>query len=131
MSRTTRERSRGAAATGPAPAYASIWFVSDAARSATRRIFSMRDRTGDPRFLLRKRIERHLTERFPDQWIPLYSMVTFTHMSYSEALELGRIQDGIMEEVMDRDDIESQWDSDAVSRHALQLAADRLQGLNT
>ena len=52
-------------------------------------------------------------------------------MSYSEALELGRIQDGIMEEVMDRDDIESQWDSDSVSRHALQLAADRLQGLNT
>ena len=98
---------------------------------ALRNFIEMRDRTGDPRFLLRKRIERHLTERFPDQWIPLYSMVTFTHMSYSEALELGRIQDGIMEEVMDRDDIESQWDSDAVSRHALQLAADRLQGLNT
>ncbi len=97
---------------------------------ALRNFIEMRDRTGDPRFLLRKRIERLLTERHPDQWIPLYSMVTFTHMSYSHALALGRIQDGIMEEVMAHGDIERQWDSEEVIQHALTLAAERLPQLN-
>ena len=93
---------------------------------ALRNFIEMRDRTGDPRFLLQKRIERRLTDRHPDQWRPLYSMVTFSHLPYSEALALGRIQDGIMQEVMDRPDIEAQWDSHEVEKHALKLAADRL-----
>jgi hypothetical protein len=41
-------------------------------------------------------------------------------------MSIGRIQDGIMEEVMDRDDIEDCWDSDEVAEHALRLAAERL-----
>lgn len=86
----------------------------------------MRDKTGDARFLLRKRIERRLTERFPDHWTPLYSMVTFSHLPYHEALALGAIQDRIMEEVMNREDIETCWDSDEVAQHALSLAAERL-----
>lgn len=93
---------------------------------ALRNFIEMRDKTGDPHFLLRKRIERRLTERFPERWTPLYSMVTFSHLPYHEALALGAIQDGIMEEVMDRADIADCWDSDAVAQHALSLAADRL-----
>ena len=93
---------------------------------ALRNFIEMRDRTGDPRFLLRKRIERRLTDRHPDRWVPLYSMVTFTHLPYAEALELGRVQDGIMEEVMARPDIDTVWDGNEVEQHALQLAAERL-----
>lgn len=93
---------------------------------ALRNFIEMRDRTGDPKFLLRKRIERHITERHPDRWVPLYSMVTFSHMPYAEALAIGRIQDGIMEEVMDRPDIEACWDSEEVIHHALALAEERL-----
>jgi len=93
---------------------------------ALRNFIEMRDSTGDARFLLRKRIERRLTDRFPDRWTPLYSMVTFSHTPYREAMSIGRIQDGIMEEVMDRDDIEDCWDSDEVAEHALRLAAERL-----
>lgn len=93
---------------------------------ALRNFIEMRDKTGDPRFLLRKRIERRLTERFPEQWTPLYSMVTFSHLPYHEALALGAIQDGIMEEVMDRADIGECWDSEEVAEHALSLAAERL-----
>jgi kynurenine 3-monooxygenase len=93
---------------------------------ALRNFVEMRDRTGDPRFLLQKRIERRLTDRHPSIWKPLYSMVTFSHLPYSDALAFGRIQDGIMSEVMDRDDIAEAWDSEAVEHHALQLAAERL-----
>lgn len=93
---------------------------------ALRNFVEMRDRTGDPRFLLQKRIERRLTDRHPDRWIPLYSMVTFSHLPYAEAMKLGRIQDGIMAEVMDRPDIETVWDGEDVERQALQLAAERL-----
>ena len=93
---------------------------------ALRNFIEMRDRTGDPRFLLQKRIERRLTDRHPDRWIPLYSMVTFSHLPYAEALSLGQIQDGIMAEVMDRPDIESVWDGEEVEAHALALAAERL-----
>ncbi len=93
---------------------------------ALRNFIEMRDSTGDPKFLLRKRIERRLTDLHPDKWTPLYSMVTFTHMPYSEAMALGRIQDGIMEEVMDRPDIADCWDSDEVAAHALRLAAERM-----
>ena len=93
---------------------------------ALRNFVEMRDRTGDPRFLLQKRIERRLTDRHPDQWIPLYSMVTFSHLPYAEAMQLGRIQDGIMAEVMDRPDIEAVWDGEDVERQALKLAAERL-----
>ncbi|MCH1583304.1 MAG: FAD-dependent monooxygenase [Flavobacteriales bacterium] len=93
---------------------------------ALRNFIEMRDRTGDPRFLLRKRIERRLTADFPEQWTPLYSMVTFSHLAYRDALALGEIQDGIMEEVMAREDIETCWDSDEVAQHALALAAERM-----
>lgn len=98
---------------------------------ALRNFIEMRDRTGDPRFLLRKRIERRLTDRHPNRWVPLYSMVTFTHLPYAEALELGRIQDGIMEEVMARPDIDTVWDGSEVERHALELAAERLPQSDT
>ena len=98
---------------------------------ALRNFIEMRDRTGDPHFLLRKRIERRLTDRHPDRWVPLYSMVTFTHLPYAEALELGRIQDGIMDEVMARPDIDTVWDGNEVERHALELAAERLPRTDT
>ena len=93
---------------------------------ALRNFIEMRDRTGDPRFLLQKKIERRLSDRHPDRWVPLYSMVTFSHLPYAEALALGQIQDGIMAEVMDRPDIESAWESEEVEAHALALAAERL-----
>ena len=58
-------------------------------------------------------------------------MVTFSHLAYRDALALGEIQDGIMEEVMAREDIETCWDSDEVAQHALTLAAERMPNLAT
>lgn len=60
----------------------------------------MRDHVANPDFLRRKKIEAELQKRFPDQWLPLYSMVTFSHLPYSEALRLGEIQADIMDNVL-------------------------------
>ena len=60
----------------------------------------MRDKVAKPRFLLRKKVEGRISEQYPDKWIPLYSMVTFTDLPYSYALETGQQQDRIMKKVM-------------------------------
>lgn len=61
----------------------------------------MRDRTADPKFLLQKKIEAKLHEKYPGKWIPAYSQVTFSpHIRYSEALKQGQKQEEIMTEVM-------------------------------
>lgn len=71
----------------------------------------MRDLVADEEFLLRKKIEAKLHSLYPDQWIPLYSMVTFNdHIRYSEALATGKRQAEIMDEVMRLPDIEKTWE---------------------
>lgn len=69
----------------------------------------MRDLVADPKFLLRKKIEARLHELYPNRWVPLYTMVTFSNMRYSEALSRGKQQEKIMMEVMNRPGIEQNW----------------------
>lgn len=77
----------------------------------------MRDKTADPKFLLQKKIEARLHEKYPDKWIPAYSQVTFSpHIRYSEALQRGQRQEAIMQEVMKIPDIETRWESEEVER---------------
>jgi kynurenine 3-monooxygenase len=71
----------------------------------------MRDLVGDPKFLLRKKIEAKLNQLFPDKWIPLYTMVTFRDdIRYSQAYSTGQKQKRIMDEVMQRSNIETTWE---------------------
>ncbi|GAB4232840.1 MAG: NAD(P)/FAD-dependent oxidoreductase [Ekhidna sp.] len=67
---------------------------------ALHNFIEMRDHVGDPLFLKRKELEGRLQEKYPEEWIPLYSMVTFSDLPYSEALRLGKIQSKIMKEVL-------------------------------
>jgi kynurenine 3-monooxygenase len=77
----------------------------------------MRDLVADPKFLLRKKIEARFNEKYPEKWIPAYSMVTFSpHIRYSEALSKGQFQDKIMDEVMQIPNIESVWNSEEVEQ---------------
>lgn len=89
---------------------------------AMRNFVEMRDKTGDPEFLLQKKIEAWFSEKHPDKWQPLYSLVTFSHTPYSEALELGRRQDELMEEIMAIPDIENKWKSKEVEEKMIELA---------
>lgn len=88
---------------------------------AMRNFVEMRDLTGQPQFLLRKKIEKHFAEKHPDSWMPLYSMVTFSHIPYAKALAEGRVQDRVMAEVMQMPSIEEKWQSKEVEDKMLQL----------
>jgi len=59
----------------------------------------MRDLVAQPRFQLKKKIEQALQARYPDIFVPKYSMVTFHRVPYAIALERGRVQDRILEEL--------------------------------
>ena len=72
----------------------------------------MREKTADPKFLLQKKIEARLHEKYPDKWIPAYSQVAFSpQIRYSEALQRGKKQEAIMQEVMDLPGIEQIWET--------------------
>ncbi|SMG24127.1 kynurenine 3-monooxygenase [Marivirga sericea] len=70
----------------------------------------MRDLVADEKFLIQKKIEAKLHEKFPEQWIPLYSMVTFSDLRYSEAYRIGKKQQAIMDDVMQEADILENWE---------------------
>ncbi|QYJ68549.1 FAD-dependent oxidoreductase [Flavobacterium litorale] len=86
-----------------------------------RNFMEMSSKTADENFLLKKKIEKRFSEKYPDKWMPLYSMVTFSHRPYSEALALGDWQNNIMNEVMKMDNIEQLWDTKAVENKILEL----------
>jgi kynurenine 3-monooxygenase len=72
----------------------------------------MRDLVADADFLLRKKIEARLHQLYPTRWIPLYSMVTFyDSMPYALALETGKKQKRIMDDVMKTSNISEKWAS--------------------
>ncbi len=73
---------------------------------ALHNFIEMRDHVADPKFLRRKKLEARIQEKYPEDWIPLYSMVTFSDIPYSEALRLGKIQKKIMDEVLSKPDSE-------------------------
>ena len=80
----------------------------------------MRDKTADPKFLLQKKIEAHFSNKHPDKWIPLYSMVTYSpHIRYSTALKEGQKQEVIMQKIMAMPDIDAKWDSEEVENAIL------------
>jgi len=81
---------------------------------ALRNFIEMRDSVADPRFLLRKQIEKKLSAKHPDKWTPLYEMVTFSEMRYSEALSRGKEQDKIMEEILSWEGIAEDWENPEV-----------------
>ena len=76
----------------------------------------MRDKTADKDFLLQKKIEAKFSLKHPDKWIPLYSMVSFSDIRYSDALEIGQKQNLIMEKVMKTPNINTIWESKEIER---------------
>lgn len=58
----------------------------------------MRDRVADDQFLYRKKLEKKMHENYPDDYVPLYTLVTFSHTPYERALRMGELQDQFFEE---------------------------------
>jgi kynurenine 3-monooxygenase len=87
---------------------------------ALRNYIEMRDKTGDPRFLLRKKIEAQMAVHYPGRWLPLYSQVTFSHTPYEQALAAGKRQDDIMESILDRPGLSENWNTPALFEEIIQ-----------
>ncbi len=69
---------------------------------------------GDPGFLLRKRIERRINELFPERYIPLYNLISFTNVSYVDALKRDREQRTVTDRILASPDILEHLESDDV-----------------
>jgi kynurenine 3-monooxygenase len=64
----------------------------------------MRDKVADPRFLERKKIEKELGNRYPDRFISVYEMVSFSHIPYNTAIQCIQAQDKLLERIMNEGD---------------------------
>lgn len=64
---------------------------------ALKNFVEMRDHVADERFLVQKKLEAKLHECYPDEWIPQYTMVTFSHLPYREAWDRGNLQNRVIQ----------------------------------
>jgi kynurenine 3-monooxygenase len=64
----------------------------------------MRDKVADPVFLERKKIEKELGKRYPEQFISVYEMVSFSHIPYNTALSCIKEQDSLLQRIMSEGD---------------------------
>ena len=99
------------------------------AELSKRNFVEMSDLSGSREFQLRKKIEAKFSERFPELWTPLYSMVTFSpEVPYSEALRIGDAQNLVMERIMSIPGIENDWDEQYVMDQLFDLTSETFGG---
>ena len=92
------------------------------AELALNNFIEMRDKVGDPRFLLQKKIEANFSSKHPHLWTPAYSQVTFSPQTrYSDALKNSIRQEAIMQKIMALPGIEENWQSEEVEMIMLDL----------
>jgi kynurenine 3-monooxygenase len=81
----------------------------------------MRDLVADPDFLFKRRIAAKVSEVFPDRFIPVYSMVSFSHLPYAEALKEYKRQDNVLSAALGLPDIGAKWDKEYLQQIANEL----------
>ncbi len=59
----------------------------------------MRDKVGDKKFLIQKGVEKILQTRFPGRYVSRYSLVTFSNVPYTVAMEAGVVQERLLSEL--------------------------------
>lgn len=65
----------------------------------------MRNKVADPEYLLLQKVERRISELYPDKYFPLYSMVAFTGIEYRTALEKGNAQENMIKTLIEENNI--------------------------
>jgi kynurenine 3-monooxygenase len=63
---------------------------------AVQNFIEMRDKTASPAFRVKRKLDHLLEGLLPGTYLPLYTMVTFTRIPYSEAARRAQLQDGIV-----------------------------------
>ena len=66
------------------------------AELALKNFVEMRDRVADPAFLRYKQIAGMLHERYGDDFLPVYSQVSFSRVPYREAWQSGEVQEAVI-----------------------------------
>lgn len=64
----------------------------------------MRDKVADPMFLERKKIEKELGKRYPNEFVSVYEMVSFSHTPYNTAMQCIQAQDQLLQRIMSNGD---------------------------
>ena len=70
------------------------------AQMALENYIEMRDSVADPRYLAKRELGAMLAARIPAHYMARYRLVTFTHLPYAYALERGRAQDALLEQLL-------------------------------
>jgi kynurenine 3-monooxygenase len=91
------------------------------AELSQRNFIEMSTKTADEKFLLQKKIEKWFSEKHPTKWLPLYDRVTFSHRPYTEALDIGNLQNTIMDKILQLPNIETNWNSNEVENKIIEL----------
>lgn len=73
----------------------------------------MRDKVADVHFLRRKQLEAFLHQRYPDKFVPQYSLVTFHEdVPYSEAQRISRANAQLVDSLLEIQEVKMDWTSD-------------------
>ena len=76
----------------------------------------MRDSVADPHYLAKRELGALLAARVPTHYMARYRLVTFTHVPYAYALERGRAQDALLEQLLRDTPAVGDIDIDAAAR---------------
>ena len=79
---------------------------SDAiAQLALENFVEMRDKVADEEFLLRKKIEAIAQDIYPTRFRSRYSMVSFSHVPYSDAIKIAEEQDAYVDKILSLENV--------------------------
>lgn len=95
------------------------------AELAQRNFIEMRDLVGDPMFLLRKKIAADLHAKFPDKFLPVYSMVTFSNTPYHIALQEDDAQNQLFGKILKLPEVETHWNGQDVEAAFMEWLANK------
>jgi kynurenine 3-monooxygenase len=83
------------------------------AQMALENYIEMRDSVADPHYLAKRELGALLAQRLPSHYMARYRLVTFTHVPYAYALERGRAQDALLEQLLGQSSQVADIDLDA------------------
>ena len=74
----------------------------------------MRNKVADADFQLLQKMERRISELYPDKYFPIYTMVSFTDIEYRTALEKGNAQEQVIKELISKNSITAKSSSEEI-----------------
>lgn len=87
----------------------------------------MRDKVSDPAFLLQQKVERRMAELYSGKYFPMYSMVSFSDIEYHVALNKGKEQDTIIQDLIQKNHITAETESIKIDQFIHQFFGEKIK----